>query len=121
MKWAPILIIVAVVVVVILLKQAGQISAKDALAYLKEGALVIDVRSRGEFGSGHLPNAINIPLDEISSVVPQRVGDKNQVMLLHCQSGMRSAIAAKKLKGMGYTKVFNMGSLQRAGNLVGEP
>ena len=119
MKWAPILIIVAIVVVVIFLKQSGQISAKDALSYLKQGAMVIDVRSPGEFGSGHLPNAINIPLDEISAALPQRVGDKNQVLLLHCQSGMRSAIAAKKLKGMGYTKVFNLGSLQRAGNLVG--
>jgi phage shock protein E len=119
MKWAPILIIVAIVVIVIFLKQAGQISPKDALSYLKDGALVIDVRSRGEFGSGHLPNAINIPLDEISSALPERVSDRDQVLLLHCQSGMRSAVAAKTLKRMGYTKVFNLGSLQRAGNLVG--
>ena len=119
MKWTPILIIVAILVVVFILKQAGQISPKDALSYLKEGALVIDVRSRGEFGSGHLQSAINIPLDEISSALPQRVSDKNQVLLLHCQSGMRSGVAVKKLRGMGYTKVYNLGSLQRAGDLVG--
>lgn len=119
MKWTSILIIVAIVVVVILLKQAGQISPKEALSHLGEGALVIDVRSPGEFATGHLPSAINIPLDEISSAVAQRVSDKDQVLLLHCQSGMRSAVAAKKLRGMGYTKVFNLGSLQRAGNLVG--
>jgi phage shock protein E len=119
MKWTPILIIAAVVVVILLLKRTGQISAGDAQEHMKKGALVIDVRSSGEFRSGHLPSAINIPLGELESALPLRVRDKNQVLLLHCQSGMRSGIAAKKLKGMGYPNVFNLGSLSRASGIVG--
>ena len=61
MNWTPLLIVAAVVVIVFVMKRAGQISAQDALKHLKNGALVIDVRSPGEFNSGHLAQAINIP------------------------------------------------------------
>ena len=54
MNWTPILIIAAIAAVVFVIKKTGQISAKDALEKLKNGALVIDVRSSGEFNSGHL-------------------------------------------------------------------
>lgn len=119
MKWTAILIIVAVVAILLLLKMAGRIPAKDALGYLNKGALVIDVRSSGEFSAGHLSTAINIPLDEIDTALPRQVKDKNKVLLLHCQSGMRSGVAAKKMKGMGYTNVFNLGSFSRAKEIVG--
>ena len=118
MNFTPILILAAVVVVMIMIKKATQISNKDASEYLKSGALVIDVRSRGEFNSGHLDRAINIPLDEIETAVPKHVIDKNQVLLLHCASGMRSGVAKGKLKSMGYKRVFNLGSYRRAGSLV---
>jgi phage shock protein E len=118
MNWTTTLIIAAVIAVVFMLKRAGQISAKDALAHLKNCALVIDVRSPGEFNSGHLPVAINIPLDEIETVLPKRVPDKNQVLLLHCQSGMRSGMAKKKLNGMGYPNAFNLGSYGRAESIL---
>jgi rhodanese-related sulfurtransferase len=72
MNWTTPLIIAAVVAVIVMLKKAGQISPKDALAQLKNGALVVDVRSPGEFNSGHLPTAINLPLDEIESALPSR-------------------------------------------------
>ncbi|MDD5139195.1 MAG: rhodanese-like domain-containing protein [Verrucomicrobiales bacterium] len=103
-----------------MLKQAGQISPQAAVAHLKSGALVIDVRSPGEFSSGHLPVAINIPLDVIETILPDRVKDKNQVLLLHCQSGMRSGLAKSKLKNMGYPNVFNLGSLARARKIAGQ-
>ena len=93
MNPTAILIIAAIVVAFIIFKTAAQVSAGDALAYLKQGALVIDVRSPGEFASGHLSMAVNIPLDEIGSVVPDRVKDHNQVLLLHCLSGTRSGMA----------------------------
>ena len=119
MNWTTILVIAAVVAVIFLMKKSGQISAKDALAHLKNGALVIDVRSPGEFNSGHLPNVINIPLDEIATALPKRVKDKNQTLLLHCASGMRSGIAKDTLKSLGYANVFNLGSLARARKIVG--
>ena len=118
MNWTAILIVPAIVAAVFMMKNRGRISAKDAVAHLKNGALVIDVRSAGEFQSGHLPNAINIPLDEIEAVLPQRVTDKNRVLLLHCLSGMRSGAAQQKLKGLGYAQVFNLGALARAREIV---
>ena len=118
MNWTTILIIAGIVVIVFMIKKTGQISANDALEKLKSGALVIDVRSVGEFNSGHLAKAINIPLDEIETALPKRVKDKNQVLLLHCASGMRSGMAKGKLIGMGYTKAFNLGSYGRAEKIV---
>ena len=118
MNWTTTLVIAAVIAVVIIIKKNGQISAKDALEKLKAGALVIDVRSPGEFNTGHLLTAINIPLDEIETALSKRVKDKNQVLLLHCASGMRSGMAKSKLKGMGYTNAFNLGSYGRAESVL---
>jgi phage shock protein E len=118
MNWTPFLILAAVVAVVVLIKKHGQISAKDALELLKNGALVIDVRSLGEFTSGHLAKAINIPLDEIETALPKRVKDKSQGLLLHCASGMRSGMAKSKLNGMGYANAVNLGSYGRAAKIV---
>lgn len=112
------LIVAAVCVIIFMLKQAGQISPQAAVAHLKNGALVIDVRSSGEFASGHLSVAINVPLDEIESALPQRVKDKHQVLLLHCLSGTRSGMAKTKLKRMGYLNVFNLGSYVRAESIL---
>ena len=118
MNWTTILVIAAIVAVIFIIKESGQISAKDALEKLKSGALVIDVRSVGEFNSGHLAKAINIPLDEIETALPKRVKDKDQVLLLHCASGMRSGMAKSKLIGMGYANAFNLGSYGRAEKIV---
>ena len=120
MNWITILIVMAAIALFLTISKAGQISAKDATGYLKNGALVIDVRSRSEFDSGHLTNAINIPLDEIESALPKRVTDKSQVLLLHCASGMRSGMAQKKLNRLGYTNAFNLGSYGRAKSILNQ-
>jgi phage shock protein E len=118
MNWTLILMIVAVVGALIWMKTVGQISGAEALARLKAGALVIDVRSPGEFNSGHLRSAVNIPLGELETGVPKQVKDKDQVLLLHCASGARSALGVKKLKGLGYANVFNLGSYGRADSIL---
>jgi phage shock protein E len=118
MSLTSLLVVLAVFVAIYLLKRSGQVSSKEALAYLRSGALVIDVRTPGEFSSGHLPGAINFPLDEIDTELPGRIKDRRQVLLLHCQSGMRSGAAMKKLKAIGYLNVFNLGSYGRAAQIV---
>ena len=120
MNWNWILIIGGGMAAMFLLKRMSFISPEAARQHLQQGALVIDVRSAGEFNSGHLPNAINIPLDGIETVLPRRVKDKNQMLLLHCLSGMRSGMAKQKLKSLGYANVFNLGSLARARKIVGK-
>jgi len=104
---------------VLLHGQSSQISPEAAVAYLRNGALVIDVRTPAEFNAGHLPNAINIPLQQIESGAPLPLKDKKQVLLLHCQGGMRSGRATTLLSGMGYVNVFDLGSYSRAEQIVG--
>ena len=118
MSWIIGFAIVAIAGGVLLRGQSSQISPEAAREYLKNGALVIDVRTPAEFSAGHLPNARNIPLQQIESGAPFPLNDKNQVLLLHCHSGRRSAIAMKLLSGMGYVNVFNLGSYSRAEQIV---
>jgi len=102
----------------LLLKRLQLISTGSARKHLKQGARVVDVRSAEEFRAGHLPGALNLPLGELSEDAPRRVPDRQQILLLHCLSGTRSGIARRQLKGMGYTKVFNLGSYRRAEHIV---
>jgi phage shock protein E len=117
-NWFMALAVVAVAGSVLLRGQSSQISPEAAQAYLKNGALVIDVRTPAEFNAGHLPNAINIPLAQIESGSSLPLKDKNQVLLLHCQGGMRSGKATKLLSGMGFTNVFDLGAYSRAAQIV---
>ena len=118
MSWIVPLIVAALLIVLFLMKQMGQVSAKDARALLGNGAMVVDVRTAGEFVSGHLPMALNLPLNEIEGDIAHFVRNKDQAMLLHCHSGVRSGIAIKKLKAMGYTNLHNLGSYERAATIV---
>jgi phage shock protein E len=120
MDWAIVAVVAIFAVAYIFLRRSGQIAAKDAEAYLKSGAIVVDVRTPAEFKASHIPGAINIPLDQIESSVPSRLPDRTQPILLHCQAGTRSAAAKKTLNAMGYIKAFNLGSYTRAARLVKE-
>jgi len=114
----PFLAVLALLVVYMLMKRSGQVSPKVAAEYLRNGAMVIDVRSLNEFESGHILQAYNMPVDRIDIIAPAAVKDRNKVLLLHCSTGARSALAKKKLEGLGYKNVFNLGSLERAGKIV---
>ncbi len=118
MSWTSAFLIVAVVALFIWLRRTGLVPFKAAVEYLKHGAMLIDVRSAPEYIAGHLPNAVNMPLSEIEALVPRKVKDKNRVLLLHCQSGMRSGTARKKLLAMGYLKSYNVGSYGRAEQVI---
>jgi Rhodanese-related sulfurtransferase len=118
MNWWDVLIAAAIVAVFIVYRRSGLISVKDAQEHLRQGALVIDVRTAGEFVSGHLPVAVNLPLSEIENNWQRRIKDKNQVLLLHCQSGVRSGAAKKKLIALGCANVYNMGGYARAEQIV---
>ena len=113
MDWKTILIIIIAIVGVILWKRMSLISVDVARKYLREGAVIVDVRSPEEFRGDHLRDAINIPLGNLNRL-PEVVRDKGSILLLHCLSGARSGMAEGKIKAMGYQHVFNMGSLDRA-------
>jgi phage shock protein E len=79
----------------------------DFAQLMKEGATVVDVRSPGEFATGHVKGAINIPLDRIAKDAERLKSDG--VVLTCCASGMRSAAAASQLRSMGFGRVYNAG------------
>jgi rhodanese-related sulfurtransferase len=114
-----VLILIGVLAAFLLFRRLSQISSKAARAHLLQGALVVDVRSNAEFQARHLPNALHIPLDELEPLIARRVRDKNQILLLYCQSGLRSRTARRKLEDLGYTNAFNLGSYARAERIVG--
>ena len=74
----------------------------------QEGAQLVDVRTAAEFAGGNVPGSVNIPLDEISSRATEL--DPQKWVVVFCASGTRSALARRKLKGMGFPRVLNAGS-----------
>jgi phage shock protein E len=98
--------------------RSSQAALKYAREYQSRGGLLIDVRPPSEFKSGHLPNAINLQLNELDSTVPKLAERKDQILLLHCKSGLRSQLAAQRLKRQGYANAFNLGSYGRAARLI---
>ena len=118
MNWTIAIIVGAIMVAFFIVKRMSFVSEEAARKHLAQGALVIDVRSPEEFRSGHVPDAINLPLGELRESLPRRVKDKNQVLLLHCLSGGRSGIAKGQARGLGYANTFNLGSYARAEKIV---
>jgi rhodanese-related sulfurtransferase len=118
MSWTTLLLLAALIAAFLVYNHAGQISQKTAKAYLRSGALVIDVRSAGEYTHQHLPNAMNLPLSELEALIQRKVPDRKTVLLLHCQSGARSGVAKKLLRELGYINSFNLGSYGRAAAIV---
>ena len=120
MGWIAASAVLIVAGALLALKQADSVSDEAAREYLRQGAKVIDVRSAEEYREHHVPNAVNIPVNELEQRIGKEAPDKTAVLLLLCLSGGRSAVGVRLLKRMGYTKVFNLGSLARAEKIVGK-
>jgi phage shock protein E len=76
---------------------------------INQGAIIIDVRTVGEFNSGNVKNSINIPLDKIPSNI-NKIKAYNKPIIVCCASGMRSGRAKSILKENGIGTVLNAGS-----------
>ena len=74
------------------------------------GALLVDVRTPGEYREGHIPGSRNLPLQDIGSAASQ-LGPMDTPLFLYCYSGARSAQAAGALRRMGYTNITNIGGI----------
>lgn len=81
----------------------------DYLALINDGAIILDVRTKGEFGGGHIKGSVNIAVDQLKNNL-HRLNDKNKPIITCCASGMRSATAKNILKSNGYASVHNGGS-----------
>ena len=77
----------------------------------EEGYILLDVRTKGEYESGYIPGAINIPISDIDEKIISFLPDKSQMILVYCRSGNRSREASDKLSKLGYTNILEIGGI----------
>jgi len=70
--------------------------------------IILDVRSSGEFRSGHIPNAVLIPVQQLQSRMQEITQFKDRDILIYCRSGNRSTVASKMLIDSGFKRIYNM-------------
>lgn len=101
------------------LKQLFGFGPKVDLAKLvKEGAIILDVRSKSEYQQGHIKGSMNIAVDVLRNNL-SKLNDKNKPIITCCASGIRSASAKSILKSNGYTQVHNGGGWSSLYNKIG--
>ncbi len=93
-----------------LLKKLFKSTEVDLSQLIKDGATIIDVRSKGEFVIGHVKGSINIPLEQIATSIDKLKSHSH--IITCCRSGNRSGMALRTLKSKGLKNVTNGGSWQ---------
>jgi rhodanese-related sulfurtransferase len=88
----------------------------DYKQLLANGGIILDVRTKGEFGSGNIKGSKNVPLDTLSTFLNKL--DKKTPIITCCASGMRSGSAKKLLKSNGFTQVYNGGGWMTLKNKI---
>lgn len=94
------------------IKKLLGIKTTDYAQLMEEGAMIIDVRTVGEFSYGHIEGSINIPVDKLVHKI-SRLKSKSKPIITCCASGSRSASAKSILQANGYTNVYNGGAWNR--------
>lgn len=75
------------------------VSASEAKKRIAKGAVVLDVRTKFEYGTGHHPGAKHVPPSQFETLKLRKDTD----IVVYCNTGQRARAAAEKLKGLGYT------------------
>jgi phage shock protein E len=88
----------------------------DYASLVKHGAVILDVRSPGEYKQGHIKGSLNAPLNDLSRHISKI--KKETTVITCCASGMRSASAKSILKSNGFTKVHNGGGWSSLQNKI---
>lgn len=104
-------ILVAAGAFVLLGAGKASVTNEDAHTLVKQGALLLDVRTPGEYSSGHIEGAVNIPVQELESRMGSLPPKKDAPIVIYCQSGRRSSMAREMLMKAGYTKVHDLGAM----------
>lgn len=77
----------------------------------EKGIVLLDVRTKEEFGTGHIGGAILIPVDKLEQEASVKLKDKEAPIFVYCRSGNRSVTAANILVKQGYKNVYNLGGI----------
>ncbi|MEI6412047.1 MAG: rhodanese-like domain-containing protein [Bacteroidota bacterium] len=91
-----------------LIKNLFGLEKTDYAQLVKDGAIILDVRSEGEYAGGHIKGSINISLDQLVNNL-HKLNDKTKPIITCCASGIRSASAKSILQSNGFTEVHNGG------------
>ncbi|MGE5426997.1 MAG: rhodanese-like domain-containing protein [Methylococcaceae bacterium] len=94
------------------IKKLLGIKTIDYAQLMKEGAIILDVRTSGEYAGGHINGSVNIPVDRLSQNLG-KLKDKKKPVITCCASGMRSATAKSILQSNGFVNVYNGGAWHR--------
>lgn len=108
----PLLVALLLLTVWIVVSRMGKLPPDEAKKLIASGARLVDVRSPGEFRAGHLAGARNFPVGEIDRRAGE-IGPKDAPVIVYCASGMRSASAARTLKSLGFSRVYDLGAMSR--------
>jgi len=90
------------------IKKLFGVKTIDYAQLVKEGAIILDVRTKGEYGSGHIRGSVNIPVEQLHKNL-NKLKDKKRPIITCCESGMRSASAKGILTSNGFTNIHNGG------------
>lgn len=94
------------------MRETTTLTHEDVLKMaLNKEIIIVDVRSKEEFLSGHIKDAMHCDVETIRKNAPNVLKDKDLHYFLYCQSGYRSSVAQAELKRLGYTKVDNLGGV----------
>ena len=93
------------------IKKIFGIEKTDYAQLMADGAIILDVRSNGEFSTGHIKGSINIPVDKLATNL-HKLKAKNKPIITCCASVMRSASAKGILQTNGYANVHKGGAWQ---------
>ena len=115
MKSLPIILIVLLAAVFITRRTAGykSISQKEAKAMMDNGGVVVlDVREKSEYDSGHIKGAVLLPLGTITAdTAVKAIESKDTAVLVYCRSGNRSKKASAILAKLGYKNIYEIGGI----------
>ena len=91
-------------------QQITQEAAKEMMD--TQEAVILDVREQHEYDSGHIPDAVLLPVGTITEDTAAAViDDLDTVVLVYCRSGNRSKTASQALADLGYTNVYEFGGI----------
>ena len=90
-----------------------QISQEEAKEMMDtQDVIILDVREQDEYGSGHIPGAVLLPVGTINEeTAAEVIPEKDSTVLVYCRSGNRSKTASSTLAELGYTNIYEFGGI----------
>ncbi|MEZ4334171.1 MAG: rhodanese-like domain-containing protein [Myxococcota bacterium] len=87
---------------------AEEMSQRTLMNEAPEAVVVLDVRTPDEYAAGHVPNATNIPHDQLADRIGELGSDKSRDVVVYCKSGRRAGLAAETLAEAGFTRIHHL-------------